>query len=378
MKQLTSILAIGAASLCAVPAHTQPLTRKELAEALKLRDEVIAALQARVAKLEQERTEQTGQTQASSIVAADQVKPVTGAMGAAATVASSSAPTDDDVALQSLSRTLVERGSLILSPWQMEIIPSFAYSNRVVQGLALVQTPEGIPTVADQRLREDQVRGTMALRLGLPLASQIEVRVPYSWLRTSRALGDGTSAVNSGSGIGDVEVALSHQLFREKGWRPALVGGVSWRFSTGRDPFRIRVASVATGSGTDEFRGRLTALKSSDPIVFFATLSYAHDLRAHESFGTVQNGDAIGLDLGAALALNPDTSLTFGLSQEFQKSTRVDVNSLPGTDKINSSLELGFAQVVSPRLLLDLSLGVGLTRDAPDYVFQVALPFRFR
>lgn len=378
MKQLNSILAIGAAALCAVPAHAQPLTRKELTEALKQRDELIAALQARVTALEQERAGHTGQTQASPVVAADQLKSVTAAMGAAGTVASPSTPTDDDVALQSLSRTLVERGGLILSPWQMEIIPSFAYSNRVVQGLALVQTPEGIPTVADQRLREDQMRGAMALRLGLPLASQIEVQVPYNWLRTSRALGDGTSAVNTGSGIGDVQVALSHQFFREKGWRPALVGGLSWRFRTGRDPFRIRVASVATGSGADEFRGRLTALKSSDPIVFFATLTYAHDLRAHESFGTVQNGDAIGLDLGAALALNPDTSMTFGLSQEFQKSTRVDGKSLPGTDKINSSLELGFAQVISPRLLLDLSLGVGLTHDAPDYVFQVALPFRFR
>lgn len=378
MKLKTSILAIGAASLCAVPAHAGPLTRKELAEALKQRDEVIAALQARVAKLEQEQVEHTGQTQARPAVAADQATPATAAAGVAGTVAPSTASSDDDVALQSLSRSLVERGGLILAPWQVEIIPSFAYSNRVVQGLALVQTPEGIPTVADQRLREDQLQGTMALRLGLPFASQIDVRVPYNWLRTSRALGDGTSAVNSGSGIGDVEVALSHQIFREKGWRPALVGGLSWRFSTGRDPFRIRVASVATGSGTDEFRGRLTALKSSDPIVFFATLTYAHDLRAHESFGTVQNGDALGLDLGGALALNPDTSMTFGLSQEFQKSSRVDGSSLPGTDKINSSLELGFAQVISPRLLLDLSLGVGLTHDAPDYVFQVALPFRFR
>lgn len=378
MKLMTSILAIGAASLCAVPAHAQPLTRKELAEALKQRDEMIAALQARVAKLEQEQAGRTVQTQTSQVVAAGEVKPVTAPIGAAGPDASSSASREDDVALQSLSRSLVERGGLILSPWQLEMIPSFAYSNRVVQGLALVQTPEGIPTVADQRLREDQIRGTVALRLGLPLANQIEVRVPYSWLRTSRALGDGTSAVNSGSGIGDVEVALSHQFFREKGWRPALVGGLSWRFATGRDPFRIRVASVATGSGADEFRGRLTALKSSDPIVFFATLSYAHDLRMHESFGTVQNGDAVGLDLGAALALNPDTSMTFGLSQEFQKSTRVDRNALPGTDKINSSFELGIAQVISPRLLLDLSLGIGLTHDAPDYVFQVALPYRFR
>jgi hypothetical protein len=34
--------------------------------------------------------------------------------------------------------------------------------------------------------------------------------------------------------------------------------------------------------------------------------------------------------------------------------------------------------VLTPQLLLDLTLGVGLTRDAPDYTVQVSLPYRFR
>lgn len=144
------------------------------------------------------------------------------------------------------------------------------------------------------------------------------------------------------------------------------MGGVTWRFGTGQDPFRTQITSVTTGSGTDEFPGRLTALKSSKPIVFFATLTYVHDLPAHESLGSVQNGDAIGLDLGAVLALNPDTSMTFGLSPEFRGSARVDGNTLPRTETNLSSLNLGFSRVLSPRLLPDLCLGVGLTHDAPD------------
>jgi hypothetical protein len=122
----------------------------------------------------------------------------------------------------------------------------------------------------------------------------------------------------------------------------------------------------------------MTALKTSDPLVFFGTLSYAHDLPSVESFGKVQTGDALGLQLGMALSLNPDTSMTFGLSQEFRRRTRLDGEALPGTDTLASTFLIGLGRVISPRLLLDVNLGIGLTRDAPDYVFQLSLPFRFR
>lgn len=375
MKLLLPIVGAAVAALCSLPAQAQPLTRDDLAQALKQRDEVIAALQARIVALEQQQASRA--TQSAAAPSAESLT-VSGGPVMGGKVAASASAEDDDATMQALSRSLVERGGLVLAPWRMELIPSVAYSNRVVQGLALVETPEGIPTVADQRLRQDKLRATMAMRLGLPWSNQLEVRLPYNWLRTSRALGDGTSATNEGSGIGDVEVAISHQFLHETGGRPALVGGLSWRFSTGQDPFQARVASVATGAGADEVRGRLTVLKSSDPLVFFGTFSYAHDLPLHESFGTVQLGDAIGVDLGMVLALNPETSMTFAVSQEFGRRTRVDHEPLNGTDTVSSVLDLGLSRLLTRNLLLDVSLGVGLSHDAPDYVVQFALPFRFR
>jgi Putative MetA-pathway of phenol degradation len=380
MKQLRAFVG-AAAILCATPVDakprpTAPLSREELSSALEQRDEIIAALQARVAALEAQ-SARIAQAQANSSPAPIVPSPTEVASTSGATRAATSNAEDDDT-VKALSQTLVQRGGLVLPPWQFEVIPSAAYSNRIIQGLALVQTPEGIPTVADQRLREDEVRGAVALRLGLPGSTQIDVSVPYNWLRKSRSLGDGSSAINTGSGIGDIEVALSHQFFQEKGARPAIVAGASWRFRTGQNPFRTRVASVATGSGADQARARITAIKSVDPLVFFGTLSYSHDRPSNEAFGTVQNGDAIGLQLGTVLSLNPDTSMTFGLSQEFRGRTKLDSDPLPGTDTQSSSLQFGIGQVLSSRLLLDVSLGVGLTHDTPDYVFQISLPFRFR
>jgi hypothetical protein len=369
MKRRVPSLAVLAAALVAGPLQAQPLTREDLVQALAQRDRQIADLERRLADLERQR------------LAAATAPPITtlpATTAEAAAPAAAAGATDEEAELAALSRALVQRGGLVLAPWRAEFIPSFAYSNREVQGLALAPTPEGIPTVADQRLRNDQLRATAALRLGLPWASQVEVRVPYAWLRQSRTLGDGTQAVNTGSGLGDVELALSHQLFRERGWRPDLTAALSWRFPTGRDPFRVRLAAVTPGSGFDEFGARLTALKSSDPMVFFATLSYGHDLAAKEPAGTIQPGDSIGLDLGAVLAVSPTTSMTFGLAQQFSGRSQVDHIGVPGTDTAAASLQLGFDRVLTPKLLLDLTLGAGLTRDAPDYTVQLSLPYRFR
>lgn len=344
-----------------VNAQAQPLSRDEFVAALKQRDETIAQLQARLDRLEQ--------THASS----SSPLPLTPLVSHGA-----SAARDDDQALQALSSTLVQRGGLVLPPGRVEIIPSTAYSNRIVQGLTLVQTPEGIPTVADQRLREDRLTAALGVRVGLPLASQLDVQLPYSWLRTSRSISDGSAATNSASGVGDLVVGLSHQFFSEKDARPSLIGGISARLRTGRDPLRVPVASVSTGSGATVIRGRLTALTTSDPLVFFGTISYSHELARQESFGRVRGGDSLSLDLGTVLAINPDTSMTFGLSQEWKRRTRVDSTALPGTDSVSSSLDLGLGRVLTSRLLLDFSLGVGLTKDAPDYVIQLSLPYRFR
>jgi hypothetical protein len=369
MRRLALASLTCAALAAAGPLTAQPLTRQELMQALAERDREIADLQRRLALVERESA-----AQAPANTAAPPIKTIP---GAAAATAPATAPPDEEAELAALSRALVQRGGLLLPKWQAEFVPSFAYANTERQGLALAPTPEGIPTVADQRLRDDQLHATAGFRLGLPWASQVEVDVPYAWLRQSRALGDGTHALNEHAGLGDVQLTVSHQLFTEHGWRPDLTGAVSWRSPTGEDPFRAQIAAIAPGTGVNEFEARLTALKSSDPMVFFTTLSYAHDLPAHEPTGSLQMGDAFELDLGALLAVSPATSLSFGLSQRFRERTQVNGVGAPGTDTTISSLQIGFDRVLTPKLLLDVTFGVGLTRDSPDYTFQVSLPYRF-
>jgi hypothetical protein len=77
------------------------------------------------------------------------------------------------------------------------------------------------------------------------------------------------------------------------------------------------------------------------------------------------------------LAASPETSLraTFELSR-FAR-TRIAGADVAGSDATVGILELGLAKVLTRRTLLDVSLGIGLTPDAPDFRVRLALPIRF-
>jgi hypothetical protein len=360
--------------ILSTPALAQELTRTELLDELKQRDQAIAELQKRVAALEAEK--QSSAPVATAPPPAPST-PVAAATGQANTDIAS-ANTQDDVALQALSRTLVQRGALVLPKWVVESSPQIGYSHTQTQGLALVDSPDGVSTVDSRRQRDDSIAWSESVRVGLPWESQLQVQVPWSWNRESFALGDGSHATTDQLGLGDVSVELSRQMLREHGWLPDLVAAASWTFPTGTDPFKNVVSSVATGTGTNQVKGRLTALKSSDPLVFFSTVSYNYSLPVHEKFGNVRPGDVWTWEVGTVIAANPQTSLTVGFSQQFRGQTHLDGAPIAGSDGVAGVLEFGLGRVLSPSALLDFSLGVGVTRDAPDYQFQISLPIRFR
>jgi hypothetical protein len=353
----------------------RPLTREELEAALRARDAEIAALEKRVAALEADR---------GAPVATAVGQPVASGAPAAAATASPQGATQtasaggDEEQLRALSRGLVERGLQLLPKWSVEVSPSVAYSHSQNQGLVLVQTPEGIATVDDQRQRDDDVEGAFTARVGLPWKSQLQVSVPFDWRREDSALGDGTTVAHHGSGLGDVQVELSHQFLTESGWRPDLIGAVGARFPTGSDPYRTSIAAVATGLGSTQITGRLTALKTVDPLVLYSTVSYSANLPYRKAIGEVHTGDSFDWQLGGLLAVSPDTSLSFGFDQQFRQDTRVDGMAIPGGNGVAAVALFGIDQVLSPRVLVDLTLGVGLTHDAPDYTFMISVPIRLR
>ncbi len=134
---------------------------------------------------------------------------------------------------------------------------------------------------------------------------------------------------------------------------------------------------LPTGTGFQGVQGTLTAVKSRDPVVFFWGLSYTANLSDRTPRGRLDPGDTWGAQLGLVLALNLETSMTFSLEQRFTRRSELDDRVVPGSDQTVGIFRVGATYVPAPRTSLDVTLGIGLTRDSPDVQLTVAFPIRF-
>jgi hypothetical protein len=170
-----------------------------------------------------------------------------------------------------------------------------------------------------------------------------------------------------------------------------MLGAVRWKSTTGSDPYQLSATNQPVlGTGFQSFQGSLTAIKPSDPLVFFGALSYLANLAGTKQFqqatdggpdttstGVVKPGDTIGFALGAALSVNPEASFNIGWDQRFTRKTTLNDNPLPGTFLTGATLRFGTSYVYSAGRAIDLGIGVGMTRDVPDFQFSISTPFRF-
>ena len=91
----------------------------------------------------------------------------------------------------------------------------------------------------------------------------------------------------------------------------------------------------------------------------------------------VNPGDTMGFQLGAALAVNPEASLNFALDQKFTRSTSLNSVSLPGTYLSTAVFRMGTSYIYARGRSVDLGVGIGLSRGAPNFQLSVNFPLRF-
>jgi hypothetical protein len=261
----------------------------------------------------------------------------------------------DEELSRALERTLVQQGALLLPPGAFELQPQLGYSH---------WDPE-------RSTLRHQYDLTLGARAGLPRDYQVQVRVPYVYV---------SGVAGSGNALGDTDVALSKQLRREAGVWPGTLLSLGWTSRTGRDGFDGR---VPTGSGFNSLQVGFTAVKRQDPLVYTGTISYA-DARARTIEGSrIDPGSTLGLRLGGVLAAAPDVSLSLGVGVAFVGATRLDGQSVTGTDTVISTLQLGLGASLTRSMMLILggeyrfSGNVGLTNNAPNFRLTAALPVRF-
>lgn len=345
-----ALFALALCSLCMgaeLHAQSNDMLRRQLVE----RDSMIADLVRRVEALE---------AKLSQDIAADRTIKRPGPPPAPPESASA---TEED-AVRALERALVREGGLVLAPGGFEIEPRYVYSYRGTDALQLL-TVDGQQAIAQQDIKRDMSDFSLGMRLGLPWTSQLDFRLPYilEWEDTATASIERTERKRSG--WGDLELGLTKQLIRERGWAPDLLTAVNWKSKTGK---------TGIGTGFHGIEAGLTAVKRRDPLAFFGTVSHNWSLSGRQAGSDVDLGDTIGVRFGTILAASPDTSLRLAFQMNRSGRAEVDGRKVPGSDTVVGLFEVGLAAVALPRTLFDVAVGIGLTSDSPDLRVSVSLP----
>jgi hypothetical protein len=279
---------------------------------------------------------------------------------------------DAEAAERALERTLTQSGALLLERGQAEIAARFALRRGDDFTPALV-IREGQPVLATVERRRDALEGRLDLRLGLGRDSQLELGVPYRYVRETDAVRVGfqpsDAARRSGSGWGDLRLAFAKTLLREAGSRPDVIGRFVWHAATGER----ESGGVALGGGFHGFEGELAMVKRLDPLVFVAGASAAK-FRERDAVGP---GNQYTLSFGTFLAASPEASLRLVLQQVHVREARLDGRRLPGSDRLGATFTTGASVILGPRLLFDVAGDIGVTKDAPDYALRLTFTRRF-
>lgn len=279
----------------------------------------------------------------------------------------------EESAQRALERALVQTGALLLPPGVAEFVPGIGYTRRETENPGQIALLTNGQLFATQELtRQNQVEASALFRLGLPWTSQLEVSFPFDYksVTTDNQVGGAALSAQTSDAVGIADPAITwiKQLAHEGEYRPSLFGSVGWDTNYGQ-----RHRGIALGTGFNEVKGSLLAVKRQDPLVFTAGLGYIHSFE----YAGLQPGDQYATSLGMFFAVSPETSLRISPQLTFGDETRVNGARVAGSNQVAGVMTFGILSILAPGLNMDLSTDIGVTRDAPKYAIRASFPIRF-
>lgn len=297
------------------------------------------------------------------------------APGAAPAVPSSPAAepaaAERDAAERALERALVQKGGLVVPPWGIEVVPELSFSH--ADGSAPAAASAGGSAFG---ARTEVATGTVTLRVGLPFDLQVEAEAPFVLSRLTPG-GDEPEAPAEGAGLGDVRLGLTWHALRGRSGVPDVLVGGFWKSRSGKTAFDDPDVRVPLGTGVEQFGATLTLVKAVDPVVLLASAMYAVSAPRWVPAGWLEAGDTFGGSAGAVLAVSPETSLSFALEAQHARPLKLDEATLYRSDRTSAVFRVGVATAASRRGFFQVSLGMGLTSDVPQFEISVATPIQF-
>lgn len=158
---------------------------------------------------------------------------------------------------------------------------------------------------------------------------------------------------------------------------------------TGVSPYEIDIdEQLSTGSGYYSVAGGVSFSKVLDPVVVFGSTSATYNIpetglqqvRGARVLQELEPGFGLSGSAGFAYSLSYDISLSISAQLSYSDQTILsfsDGTQAVAQDQMSGFLSMSLGTRVSDTTIVNTSLGIGLTEDAPDFSLGVSLPIRF-
>lgn len=193
------------------------------------------------------------------------------------------------------------------------------------------------------------------------------------------------------AGLGDISLGARWEPFPLKQGRLPLVLFGSLSTKTGDSPYEIGLDELSTGKGYYSVGVGASTRKYIDPVVLFASASANYGFKESgldQQRGGGKNGTRTltsfdpgisgGFSFGFAYSFNYDVSLTMSYQQSFNMNAEFEFDngneSYTSPDQSSAMLSFALGVRVSPETIVNGTVGIGLTEDAPDISLGLSFP----
>jgi hypothetical protein len=242
-----------------------------------------------------------------------------------------------------------------------------------------------------ETMRAHTVTNTLSVDYGLMDNLTINGTFPFVSKFTQ-----GTQFSGTAYGIGDISLGARYQPFVQNptGTTFTVTGNLS--LPTGRSPFdQIIGQNTSTGNGYASGTVGLNASQVFDPVVLFGSLSFgaAKSVKNLHQYNPadgsiltgVRPGKTIGFGAGFTYALSYNVSTSVSFQENVTTSSRitiVDANNNPVAPRSTSMqtgavMNFGLGLRINPKTTINLTAGMGLTVDSPDFTLGLNVPLTF-
>ena len=206
----------------------------------------------------------------------------------------------------------------------------------------------------------------------------------------------GTEFSGTAYGIGDISLGARYQPFVQNPTGPTFTFTSTLSIPTGRSPFDQRIGqNTSTGNGYAQGNVGVNASQVFDPVVLFGSLSFGagksvNNLHQYNpTDGSVltsfRPGKTIGFGAGFTYALSYNVSTSVSFQENVTTGSRItitDANNNPvaprnTTMQTGAVMNFGLGLRLNPKTTINLTAGMGLTVDSPDFTLGLNVPLTF-